>query len=283
MSQSIVTSFNKLNENIPLVPGLHVIGGRPEIGITDFLLQIADSIATQGTPVMFISLMNNVKEIGAKIVSRRIKQSDSKLDVTPNDVLEGKASKSRILKQTLQDLSDGQHIIILHPNKAITASQLIKLLTEYRTKCTQTPVIMIDALDDLADATDVTYQEQAIMAIANWQLVHHDTPVILHCYTKDMFQRYMTLNAFNFPNILETCASTVSGIQLRELSAKEFYGTRDEDGDLHATSLRKQQKIANDAMNAKIRHLSLHLIKNDHAHDRIDYDYDRNHAILIET
>ena len=283
MSQTIAMPFQKLNAIMPIMPGIHAIGGRPNIGITDFLLQIADSIATNGVPVMFVSLTNNAKEIGAKIVSRRIKQTDPKSDITPTDVIEGKASKSKILKQTLQELSNGQHIIILHPNKAITAQQLTKLLTDYHAKCQTTPVVMIDPIDSLIGNEDPATQEKNLMILFNWHLAHKDTPVFLNCSTRDIYQRYMNLNAFNLPNTMDTCTTTISGIQLRELSTKEFYGTRDEDGDLHSTSLRKQQKIVADAMRAKIRHLSFHLIKGDAAYRHIDYDYDQNHAILIET
>ena len=282
MRQSTNVSFQKLNQLYPIIPGLHVIGGHPDIGMTDFLLQFADEAIAPNTPIMFVSLTENTKEIGAKIVSRRIQQSDKHADITPADVLEGKASKSKILKETVQDLSDGKHIIPLHPNKTLTIQQLIKLLNEYSAKCTNTPVIIINAINGITDGENPETQEKAFLTIAEWQSKHPDVSVFLCCDIRNIFQRHMTLNIFAFPQSLDAYATTVAGIQLRELSCKEFYGTRDEEGDLHATPLRKQQAIVDAAMRAKTRHLRMHLIKGETAYSALDFDYDRNHAILTE-
>lgn len=66
------TGFHALDNalNGGLNPGLIVIGGLSSLGKTTFALQMADSIARQGEPVLIISLEMSKYELMAKSISR---------------------------------------------------------------------------------------------------------------------------------------------------------------------------------------------------------------------
>lgn len=71
----ISTGFSNVDNLLQggLYNGLYIIGARPSIGKTSFVLQIADQIARQGIDVIFVSLEMSKKELIAKSISRLTK------------------------------------------------------------------------------------------------------------------------------------------------------------------------------------------------------------------
>ena len=283
MNQSISTGFVKLDALLPITPGFHLIGARPHTGVTSILLQMAYHIAKTDTPVIFIDLTHSSKELCARLISQRLNLSPSaKQRFTPTEIMEGAALKSTIVNQIRQLIQEKKMLMLLHPSKPISCQQLAKLLDEYHTKCEKTPVIMINPLNALIDTDEQEPLTKALLSVSGWQMLHQHIPVITRCYIKETFQRHINVSAFGFNFDITDTANSITGIQLQTLCTKEFYGTRDEEGDLHAVPLRKQLQIAQNATNAKTRHLRAETIKGPYPGAIVDLDYDTTYLSVTE-
>lgn len=86
----IPTGFDRLDKTIGggLTEGLYTIGAVSSLGKTSFCLQMADHIASSGTPVIYISLEMPADELIAKIVSRRLYESH-KRNIAAGELLRG--------------------------------------------------------------------------------------------------------------------------------------------------------------------------------------------------
>jgi len=70
-TQGLPTGFDKLDDLIGgLKPGLTVVAGMPGSGKTTFAKQVADHVAMQGTPVLFLALDESVNEQRKKTLCR---------------------------------------------------------------------------------------------------------------------------------------------------------------------------------------------------------------------
>jgi hypothetical protein len=282
MSQVISTGFLKLDTLLPLTPGLHLIGARPNTGATELLLQMAYNIAKADTPVIFVDLEHRAKELYATLISQRANLLPNTQKVTPVEIMNGSTVKSAIAKQVYQLVQEKKRLMILHPSKRISYQQLIKLLEEYHTKCETPPVIIINPLNALIDADQKETLTQALQAISEWQMQHSHIPILTRCHLNDFFQRHIQVSSFGFGRDITDSVHSITGIQLRVLCTKEFYGTRDEDGDFHSTSLRAQLQTVQNTACAKIRHLRVESMKGLHVGETVDLDYDTTYLSVNE-
>lgn len=72
--EPISTGWEKLDENLQggLYPFLYILGGRTGSGKTAFALQMADYIASQGQPVLYVSLEIGRSELYARSLTRTV-------------------------------------------------------------------------------------------------------------------------------------------------------------------------------------------------------------------
>ena len=71
------TGYSNVDAVQPLYPGLYVLGAIPSLGKTTFAGQMADQIASTGTPVMFYSLEQSAFELYSKEVARKSMSPDT--------------------------------------------------------------------------------------------------------------------------------------------------------------------------------------------------------------
>ena len=226
MSQSISTGFPKLDALLPLTPGLHLIGARPNTGTTELLLQIAYNIAKTDAPVMFIDLEHNAKELYATLLSQRANLLPNTKKVTPVEIMNGSTMNAAVVNQVRQLVQEKKRLMILHPSKHISYQQLIKLLEEYHTKCETPPVIIINPLNALIDADQKETLTCALHAISEWQMQHSHISVITRCHLNDIFQRHIQVSAFGFDHDITDNVHSIMGIQLRVLYTRVLWNPR---------------------------------------------------------
>ena len=159
----IPTGFNELDKTLGggLTEGLYTIGAVSSLGKTSFCLQLADNIASTGTPVIYISLEMPADELISKIISRRLYESHV-LNIPAGELLRGikeenvKAAMDELRKMGKTPLYyfEGSGNIGAEVTGEIKrgVKQITQKVIESRRKAGQpekTPVVIVDYLQIL--------------------------------------------------------------------------------------------------------------------------------------
>ena len=131
-----------------LYPGLFGIGGLPGVGKSAFILQIADHVASQGNPVLYISLEMPRFELICRSLARVMFEGGQRAYNTGH-ILNGKI-ESFVLKEYVDQYSPtAENIYILDGSFQIKAESIRSEAVKIRRKTGKNPVIIVDYLQAL--------------------------------------------------------------------------------------------------------------------------------------
>lgn len=178
-----------------MYPGFYVVGGMTGTGKTSFVLQIADHIAAQGRPVLYISLEMSGEELTAKSVARLLYEANP--DATEivawgqileyNTVAGGAQVQSRDRQARILDgmfrycttIGKNTHVI---EGVADTTAENVRTLTAAMTQLHGIPpVVIVDYLQIMASPSDrLTDKQAADRNVLELKRISRDfkTPVI---------------------------------------------------------------------------------------------------------
>lgn len=139
-------------------PGLYLLTGTSSSGKSMLLKQIADQMAHQQVPVIYVSYDLSAFELWSRSIARI-------LGVEPSDVLNGHINPDMIHEANQTYASLSQHLWTLEMPMDSTLSYMISLIEKIIMSLGRMPVVMIDHLEK------ILYSEQVegIKSIAQYQ------------------------------------------------------------------------------------------------------------------
>lgn len=218
-----------------LLPGLYAIGAISSLGKTTFVMQMADSIASNGHDVLIISLEMSAYELMAKSISRlTVETADSPGErKTVQGILQGTryekystAERRTIEAATARYAKMAENLYIIEGVGSIGAAQ-VRELTEKHIKITgRVPVVIVDYLQILAPADPrATDKMNADIAVLEMKRISRDhaTPVIcISSFNRQNYQAPVTLEAFKESGGIDYGCDVIIGLQLKGVGGKDF-------------------------------------------------------------
>lgn len=136
-----------------------VIAALPGIGKSTLLLQLADELAQQGVPVIFLSLEVPAFKLVLKSIARLGKGSFALADVSDMNHREDIASEFR----RSADLYRRSIAPMIHIAEGpMTTSELTRLVQDCRDKTGKSPAVFVDYLQLLATDADQPYMDERL-------------------------------------------------------------------------------------------------------------------------
>lgn len=161
------TGLEKLDQYLSggLQAGLTVLGAVPSLGKTTLALQIAETIAKSGTPVIYYSLEVSAEWIFMKAVSRQM-FLDSELNgracPSANELRRVWTGKEEAILSSLEKLQAGAenlYIVTSNQRRALTAQFITDDVNEFIKEKGKRPVVFIDYLQLLSPDDKTSYQD----------------------------------------------------------------------------------------------------------------------------
>ena len=219
------TSFNifdgVLNGGLPV--GLTIIGALSSLGKTTLCLQIADCIAADGRPVLFVTIEQSQKELLAKSLSRISYQSEKEnltgYDVLTRDRQEYNKQKWDSLLMAMNEYTGkiGKKMHIMEGRKQPTVDDIKAAAQVIAYQDGETPVIFIDYLQLLAgsnaNATDKQNMDNDVSALR--QLARDlETPIMLiSSLNRASYNSKIATESFKESGSIEYSADILLGLQ----------------------------------------------------------------------
>jgi replicative DNA helicase len=140
----IPTGFDPLDQILlgGLRSGLYLVYGSTSVGKTTWLRQIADHMASQGQPVIYVSTDMSAFELWAKSIARQMK-------VPVREVLTGGLAPESVAKSNEDYQFTAKHLWTLEAGVRFDAKQLGELVQNMMRGLSKRPVIIIDHIGGL--------------------------------------------------------------------------------------------------------------------------------------
>lgn len=169
-AKRLKTGFPVLDEilNGGIYPGLFVLGGPPGVGKTAFSMQIADTIAGQGVPVLFVSLEMSRYELVCRSIAR-IMKADGHNNCNTGKVLNGETDPE-ILGETAKRYGEniGKNLRIKDGCFAFSAEDIRKEVENVNKIIGRAPVLFVDYLQILKSMDPRMTDKAAIDMSVKW-------------------------------------------------------------------------------------------------------------------
>lgn len=170
-------SIVRLSSGLPILdtalgggfrPGLCVLGGVSGVGKTTLMLQLADTWAAQGQPVLYFTAEMSPFELAAKSMAR-VGQS-ALPGVTARQILDAQVPETQLEELLLLywDMVRG-NLEFAGTGELITPTRLSEEVSKFADRCGKAPVVLVDYLQLLApersSATDKQKTDRAVVAL----------------------------------------------------------------------------------------------------------------------
>ena len=210
-----------------LQSGLYALGAISSAGKTTLLLQIADHIAANGTPVLFVSIEQSGEELTAKSLSRYMAAAGvympygnirNKLERKKWSNKQRDAFNSAIEAYT-SDTNDYLYLLEGTEQPTVTQIKAAALAISEHYEGDVTPVIFIDYLQLLAPQNDRDTEQQAIDK--NVMYLRHlardlNTPVIvISSINRQSYGAAISMSSYKQSGGVEYSADVLLGLQPR--------------------------------------------------------------------
>lgn len=244
------TGFPALDKQINggLQPGLTVLGAIPTIGKSTLALQIAETIARSGVPVLFYSLEMDGGWIEAKAVSRHIFEENGlneRGSLSANEVIlageDRKEQISRVRKEisVCEKSDDGTlelYVITGDGDGPVTAEFIRENVGEFidsrkERPAAKKPVVFVDYLQLLSPGGQKSYSDnrsrtdaaiEKLVALAHGRKI----PVFLiSSLNRSSYDRATLMQGFKDTGLIEYSADLLLGLQMYAVHEKG-YGSR---------------------------------------------------------
>lgn len=228
----ISTGFSQLDQalNGGLTTGIHCLGAISSLGKSTLSLQMADAMAAQGTPVMYVSLEMSKIDLVAKLVSMYTYRLGNKRLAQTSDELTNEENMKHLGKKTWETQEKaaklveehGKNLVILENKlRSFTVEDIETNIELFQKKYQKPPVVFIDYLQILALAPEnekgtekqnIDYNVRALCQIA----AKYKIPIVLiSSFNRKNYDGQVSLSAFKDSGIIEYSSDTLFGLQLR--------------------------------------------------------------------
>lgn len=228
------TGFPTLDQfiNGGLQPGLTVLGAIPNIGKSTLALQIAETIARNGTPVLFYSLEMTGEWVDAKAVSRYIfvqNEKNEKFGLSANEVILAGEKQREQINQAIEDLTGRGsadrspiefYVITGDGDKPITAEFIGENVKNFIALEQKRPVVFVDYLQVLTPGDRKIYSDsrtrtdaviEKLVALAQG----HNIPVFLiSSLNRSSYDTAALMQGFKDTGLIEYSADLLLGLQM---------------------------------------------------------------------
>ena len=235
----ISTGFEKLDELLAggLYEGLVTIGAESSLGKTTLALQIADQIAQQGNDVLFFSLEMSKMELITKSISRHtlteaaetdIRLAKTVREITNPDIYSKYTNQDQeILEKAINNYEKyANHLYFTEGVGNITTSTIRQQIEKHINLTGNRPVVFVDYLQIITPESKYSTDKQAIdQTILELKRISRDYKVILiviSSFNRASYGKEITLSAFKESGSVEYSSDLLLGLQLTDVSAKNF-------------------------------------------------------------
>lgn len=261
----VSTGFKELDKNFKggLRTGFYVLGALSNLGKTAFIIQMADQMAKQGTPVLLFSLEMDKKELTARSISRTTynqvgDKEDKKgypIASTTFDILDNtkyqyydkdKKDTINVSINIYENIAKNLYIISgrykeKDTSRRMTINDIEKIIKDFIQYKGITPVIFIDYMQIIAPI-DVHYTDKQNMDEVVDRLkqisVEQDTPVVaISSYNRDNYYEPANVSAFKESGAIDYGADYIMALQYKGID--EIYY----DNDKRKTEQQKKREI----------------------------------------
>lgn len=242
--EPISTGFSSLDEALDggLFEGLYGLGAISSLGKTTFALQIADHIASQGTPVIFFALEMGWEEMTSKSVSRltalielaKNANFDSHLAQTTRSLQEGdwdhryNAKQSKNLMQAIQQYSGYSSRLLYRDGKEKrpTAMDVSTTVDSFVARTGERPVVVVDYLQLLAPVDPRATDKAAVTTSANVlkkiATKHHIPVLMISSFNRQKYDQPASMESFKESGDIEYSADVLLGLQPEGVGETDF-------------------------------------------------------------
>lgn len=223
-----MTGYSNLDAVQALYPGLYVLGAISSLGKTTFMGQMADQIASTGTPVLFFSLEQSALELYSKSISRKIYQhslSDPSYQTFSSiDIRRGKADGTRELQEQMNDYVQTvkDNLWVIECNFVVTVEEIIGNVTQFIQQFGIKPVVFIDYLQIIAPSTingrlldGRAAIDHAVHTLKSFQSLNQMTIFAICSLNRQNYMVPIDFEAFKESGGIEYTADCVWGLQLQ--------------------------------------------------------------------
>lgn len=213
------TGFYELDRKIGggLYNGLYVVGAVSSLGKTTFIHQIADYVATNGTPVLFFSLEMSKNELMSKSITREAYKIDKEFSIGSREFLNGTFSN-----KTFNVLSKVKNVfknIYISEGTFNTNIDEIKLKSKLlKKKLGVSPLIIIDYLQIITPKDlRMNDKQNTDLNISELKRLSRDleTPVItISSINRANYLSQISYESFKESGNIEFGADVILGLQL---------------------------------------------------------------------
>ena len=266
-----LTGFNDFDNKLGgFTSGLYIIGGRPGVGKTTFLDQIAYELS-ENTPVFFISYEQNRVHFAAKQIARLATLMG--LDIVSNDILKGRVSKEII--KVMDYYCESQRDIYIYSDSP-TIDEIQRRVEQFEYDTGKSPIIIVDFIQkvpssrsNIKDAVDET--------VSKLQYFTSDgkrTSILVSSFNRAAYYSPVTMDSFRESGNIEYAADVMMGFQYEVQSSKLFKSDGKQNEKIEAI---KKAELENP------RKIDLVCVKNRYGNQfSASFDYYTNKDLFIE-
>ena len=252
------TGFRKLDTaSRGLYPGLYVLGALSSLGKTTFALNVADHLATNGTPVLFFSLEQSRFELFSKIVAKRTYDGLTKTGVDALSVRLGSVDERvrRAVERAYDECAPNLTIAECSFDADVTtiAASVARFIEQRGEK----PVVFVDYLQIMRSTdprlSDKQAVDQNVHALKKLQADLDLTLFVVSSVNRANYLTPMSFESFKESGSIEYTADVVWGLQFACLS-EELFSKKD--------SFKEKRQRINEARAESPRSIELVCLKN---------------------
>ena len=279
------TGYSNVDSVQPLYPGLYVLGAISSLGKTTFAGQMADQIASAGTPVLFFSLEQSALELYSKSISRKIYQhslSDPSYQTFSSiDIRRGKADGTRELQEQMDDYVQTvkDNIWIIECNFAVTVEEIIGNVTQFIQQFNIKPVVIIDYLQIIAPSSingrlldGRASIDHVVHTLKSFQSIHQLTVFAICSLNRQNYMVPIDFEAFKESGGIEYTADCVWGLQLQCIH-NEIFGKEGK--------IKEKREEIQKAKSRNPRQIELTVLKN--RYGRTNYSLEFEYRPVFDT
>ena len=245
------TGFPELDKALSggFIAGLHCVGAISSIGKTTFVLQMAESMASTGMPVIFFSLEMRPEQLVAKSISRNmylsaLEQLDKQeVDIYHHakgyaDIMSEKNRKAftkqerslyeMSLKRTALSTLGLQIISDKADGRPFCIDEIVEYINTYISATKKKPVVIIDYLQfirpgmSLASGTDKQMMDHIISMLVFTAKTQRVPIIAISSLNRGGYDSPVTMASFKESGFIEYSCETMLGLQLKGVGTKEF-------------------------------------------------------------
>ena len=228
--------------------GLHCIGAISSLGKTTFVLQMAENMASKGTPVIIFSLEMRPEQLVAKAVSRNMylfsieqkgRQENNIVSLAKSysELMSEEKRKSfteqekyvyaDAIKRTSMSTSDMQIVSETEDGKPFNIDEIVNYINTYIAATKKKPVVVIDYLQFirpgvLTGSTDKQTMDYIISMLVFTAKIQRIPIIALSSLNRVGYESPVTMASFKESGFIEYSCETMIGLQLKGVGKKNF-------------------------------------------------------------